>query len=101
MSEKQSALESVSSSYRSRGEAFVEDGDDLVDTNQVQAQNASEHAGGLTVDGEEREPVKAPEGTVPNTVNEDAEDAAATRPVDEFDPESGAEDPTVISEGEE
>jgi hypothetical protein len=101
MSEK-SSIQSVSESYRSRGAAFTEDGDDLVDTNQVQAQNASEHAGGLTPDGEEREPVTPPEGTTPNTVNEGAGDAAATRPADEHQPDSGQEDPTVISgEGED
>lgn len=96
MSEQKSSMQSISESYRSRGLAFQDDsGEDLVDTNQVQAQNASEHAG-----GERSEPVTAPDATVPNTVNDGAEDAAATRPVDEHQEDSGSEDPTVISDGE-
>lgn len=97
MSEK-SNLQSISDSYRSRaGFNAPNEGEDVVDTEQVQAMNRSEHAGGLTPDGDVPEPVTPPEGTVPNTVNEGAETAAATRPVDEHDPDSGQEDPTVIS----
>jgi len=101
MSEK-SSLESVSSSYRSRaGFNAPNEGEDVVDTEQVQAQNRSEHAGGLNPDGEVPEPVAPPESTIPNTVNEGAEQAAATTEAGEHQPDSGQEDPTVISGGEE
>lgn len=96
--QEKSSLQSISDSYRSRGLAFQDDsGEDLVDTNQVQAMNASEHAGGLTPDGDVPEPVTPPEGTVPNTVNEGAETAAATTPAGEHQDDSGSDDPTVIS----
>lgn len=90
MSDK-SSLESVSESYRSRG-SFVEPAEDGVDTEVVQKQNHSEHAG-----GDRGEPVTPPESTIPNTVNEGAETTAATTPAGEHQPDSGSEDPTVIS----
>lgn len=92
MSDK-TGMQSVSDSYKSRaGFNAPNEGDDVVDTEQVQAQNASEHAG-----GDRGEPVTPPEGTVPNTVNEGAETAAATTPAGEHQEGSGQEDPTVIS----
>lgn len=72
-------MSAVSSSYRTAaGIEGAEDDGNLVDTDVVQRQNHSEHAG-----GERSEPVQPAEGTTPNTVNEGSETAAATRPVDE------------------
>lgn len=93
--EKPSSLQSVSESYRSRGSAFAEDVEDGVDTNQVQRQNASEHAGHERLE----ESVTPPAASIPNTVNPGAEFNAATTDAGEHQPDSGTEDPTVLSDG--
>lgn len=94
--ETKSHMQSVSESFRSRT-GINDEGVKEQPEQAVQAMNASEHAGGHDADGNPREPVEPPEATVPNTVNEGAETAAATTPAGESQSDSGQEDPTVIS----
>lgn len=90
-------MQSVSESYRSRGAAFTEPAEDGVDTNVVQRQNHSEHAGGERLE----EPVTPPAASVPNTVNEGAETAAATTEAGEHQGEEPDSDPETDGVGEE
>jgi hypothetical protein len=69
-------------------------GDEGVDTEQVQAMNASEHAGGRDADGNVRDTAVAEVNpdTAPITVPEEAVGAASTRVVDQHQDESGQPD---------
>lgn len=93
MTEEKTSMQSVSDSYRSRGAAFTEPLEDGVDTEQVQRQNHSEHAG-----GERSEPVEPSAATVPNTVNDPS--LAATREADEHQDDPDLAEPETDGVGE-